>query len=106
MSDAQTLALMRDRSEQSYRNLRVALALAAFKSQSGAYPERLEELKPAFLKELPHDLFTSTSLKYKRDDLGYVLYSVGPNGRDDGGFHRSANGDEDDDDEAVTMPWN
>jgi hypothetical protein len=105
MSDAQTLALMLDRSEQSYRNLRVALALAAFKSQSGAYPERLEELKPAFLKELPHDLFTLTSLKYKRDDLGYVLYSVGPNGRDDGGFHRSANGDEDDDDEAVTMPW-
>jgi hypothetical protein len=51
----------------------------------GAYPATLCELRPAYLAEMPIDPFNDHEFHYRREDDGYLLYSVGPNGKDDGG---------------------
>jgi hypothetical protein len=48
-------------------------------------PERLSELVPDFLSEVPEDPYTGQALKYKVDEDGYAVYSVGPDLTDDGG---------------------
>jgi hypothetical protein len=62
-----------------------ALALAAYKAEKGAYPAKLADLVPTYLKVVPEDLFAGGSLTYKRVGDGYSLYSVGENMADDGG---------------------
>jgi hypothetical protein len=65
---------------------KLAFALAAYRVDQGSYPEKLEALVPKYVAELPKDIFNSDAdLQYRRDGDGYVLYSVGKNGRDDGG---------------------
>lgn len=59
---------------------RIALALEGHRLKQGGYPKRLPE-------GLPHDLFTGQPINYRPAENGesYVLYSVGWDGRDDGG---------------------
>jgi len=64
---------------------RLALALAIHRKAKGSFPEKLEELVPAFLKEIPGDRFSNRGLIYDKGDDGYILYSVGPNGKDEQG---------------------
>ncbi len=64
---------------------RVALALAAFRAERGAYPASLAELSPAYLPDVPADAFVEKPLAYARTADGYALYSAGPNMTDDGG---------------------
>lgn len=64
---------------------RLALALAIHRKAKGSYPEKLEELVPAFLKEIPGDRFSNRGLIYDKGDDGYILYSAGPNGKDEQG---------------------
>lgn len=69
--------------------MRLALALEeqrlAAPKDSGGYPERLDDLVPTFLSEMPSDPFTGKPFVYERRGAGYLLYSVGQNGVDDGG---------------------
>ena len=62
------------------------LALRAYKMEHGAYPTALSTLTPGYLKAVPSDPFAlSGPLRYKQKGSGYLLYSVGPDGKDDGG---------------------
>lgn len=63
------------------------LALHAYRDTHGAYPERLQDLVPELLDTLPMDLADGQPLRYRRTDGGYLLYSVGYDGKDDGGQH-------------------
>ena len=63
----------------------VAAALAVYRAEHGAYPEKLDELVPGTLAKLPVDIFHGKPLVYKRVDEGYLLFSLGLNGQDDGG---------------------
>ena len=85
--------LLYDRSVVQFRLLKVAVALAAYRAQTGQYPEKLDELAPKYFKEVPTDLFAEGPLKYRRTAKGYLLYSVGENQQDDGGVHEFAEGD-------------
>lgn len=61
-------------------------ALERHRHEKGEYPERLELLAPEHLARVPHDLVTGKAPIYRRLDLDRcVLYSVGPDGNDDGG---------------------
>jgi hypothetical protein len=91
-----------DRSEQVQRNLHVAFALAAHHRDHGRYPARLDELAPRYLAAVPDDLFSGKSLVYRPAEKGYLLYSVGVNGEDEGG--RSRDDDPPGDDLSVRMP--
>jgi hypothetical protein len=63
----------------------VALALAEYQREHGNYPERLSDLSPKYLKTLPQDRFTDKPLVYRRQEAGFLLYSVGANRKDDNG---------------------
>lgn len=91
-----------DRAEQLQSNLQIAFALAAYHRDHGRYPAKLEMLTPAYLPRTPDDIFSGKALIYRPTDKGYILYSVGTNGRDDGGrsYHESPPGD----DLVVRMP--
>jgi hypothetical protein len=69
----------------------LAFALAEYEREHGQYPESLTELSPKYLKSIPQDRFTDKPLKYQRQDQGYLLYSVGANGKDDKGQEGNAN---------------
>ncbi len=63
----------------------VALALAAYRADHGRYPEKLDALRPKYLNDFPLDPFSGKPFRFRCDGKDYTLYSVGPDGRDDGG---------------------
>jgi len=69
------------------RLLIVTLALRAHVFERGGYPDELRQLIPGYSPSLPSDPFRpkGESFVYRLVDGGYVLYSFGPNRRDDGG---------------------
>lgn len=64
---------------------RAGLACRLYKNRMGRYPERLDELVPGLLKEVPIDPFTGKPLVYRREGEGFIVYSLGSNEKDDGG---------------------
>ena len=91
-----------DRAEQVQKNLLIAFALTGYKKDEGKYPAKLEALAPKYLPAVPDDIFTGKGLIYKPTATGYLFYSVGPNGKDEGGRGNLDNPPGDD--VAVRMP--
>jgi len=68
------------------RAAQTALAIERFRmAHTNALPETLSELTTAFCPSVPLDPFDGTALHYKRLQRGYVVYSIGADGKDDGG---------------------
>ena len=44
---------------------------------------------PKYVAAIPEDIFSGGELHYKPQADGYLLYSVGPNGKDDGGRNQN-----------------
>ncbi len=74
-----------DRAEQMQRNLHVAFALAGYHRDEGRYPAQLADLAPRYLPAVPSDLFSGKALVWRPNETGYLLYSVGVNGKDEEG---------------------
>jgi hypothetical protein len=63
-----------------------AIALKRYHLQRSSYPENLNALVPAFLRAVPKDPWDGKSLRYRTlPEGGFVLYSVGKDGEDNGG---------------------
>ncbi len=73
-----------DRANANLELVRTVAAIAIHRAPNGSYPETLEELVPAAIDRLPVDPYSGQPFLYKRLEGGYLLYSVGENGRDDG----------------------
>jgi serine/threonine protein kinase len=71
----------------------VGFQLKRYKNEHGAYPESLTALTPEFMTEVPLDEFDGKPLRYRREDEGFILYSVGTNLVDDGGEDSRGAGD-------------
>ena len=66
--------------------LLITLALQAYREDHAAFPATLRVLTPQYLRAVPDDPFAlSGPMHYKRLGSRYLLYSVGPDGKDDGG---------------------
>ncbi len=65
------------------RGTRLVLALELYARAKGAYPEKLGVLVPEYIEALPRDPFSGQDFGYMRRGDLYVLYSVGPNLKDD-----------------------
>jgi hypothetical protein len=74
-----------DRVEQNQRNRHLAFALAAYQREHKAYPAKLDDLAPRYLPAVPNDIFSGKALIYRPSAKGYLLYSVGANGKDEEG---------------------
>ncbi len=61
------------------------LALRLYLAEHGELPKRLEQLVPDYLPELPLDPFSERPLVYRPDGSSWLLYSIGPDHKDDGG---------------------
>ena len=75
-------------------SVKTALAVERFQNATGDFPETLSELGPNFIP--PMDPFDGKPLRYRKQESGYVIYSVDFDGSDDGGaarkFGQLANG--------------
>ncbi|HLV80775.1 MAG TPA: hypothetical protein VKT32_10855 [Chthonomonadaceae bacterium] len=75
-----------ERSETQNALLLTALALRAYDAEHGDYPQSLSQLVPGYLARVPDDPFAlHAPLRYRRAGTKYLLYSLGPDGKDDGG---------------------
>ena len=66
---------------------RTALVVEQFRIATGALPGGLDELVPDYMEAVPEDPFALMEpLRYRPQTTIYCVYSVGRDGRDDGGF--------------------
>lgn len=80
------VTLVEDRMTMGLELTDIAFALAQYRSEHGRYPAKLADLVPKYVKAVPKDIFAGDAeLHYKPQGDGYLLYSVGKNGKDDGG---------------------
>jgi hypothetical protein len=77
---------MAENSEKAkIRILRTALAIDSYQRELKKFPPQLDDLVPSLLTSVPIDPFDDNPLKYRLTDSGYLLYSIGPDMKDDGG---------------------
>ncbi|MGO8672188.1 MAG: hypothetical protein ACLQVD_12585 [Capsulimonadaceae bacterium] len=67
---------------------RCAAAVLVWRGQHPDYPARLEQAMP----QVPTDPFDGRPMKYRRVGRGFVIYSVGESGHDNGGAPSDGNG--------------
>jgi len=73
------------RSRADLRCAVTALAVERYRLAHGAWPETLDQLVPRFLAQVPIDPYDRKPLRFLRLDDGVLIYSLGPDGKDDGG---------------------
>lgn len=84
----------------------VACALERHHRAHGRYPESLLDLGPATLKSLPDDWMSGQPFNYRRiENARFELWSVGPDGKDDGGIYRTRNPKNNTFSETRDWPW-
>jgi hypothetical protein len=80
-----TYFAIEDRNRIDRALTRTAIALAIHRAEHGGYPESLDDLVPDVLATSPVDPVYGGPLGYRRTDDGFLVYSIGFNGVDDGG---------------------
>ncbi len=79
------MAVSSHRAKALLRCTVVGLALERYRDETGHWPAGLDDLAPGMLPEVPLDPFDGWPLRYKRLPDGVLVYSIGPDGQDDGG---------------------
>ncbi len=75
-----------DRWTMKFQVNELAFALAVYRVDHGMYPNKLADLLPKYMVKIPKDMFNNDAdLHYTRHGDGCLLYSVGPDGMDNGG---------------------
>jgi hypothetical protein len=72
-------------SQAQYRCALTALALERYRLARGEWPKALADLVPAHLGKVPTDPYDGKPLRFRRLADGVLVYSVGPDGVDNGG---------------------
>jgi hypothetical protein len=68
---------------------RIAVAIERYRrAHEESLPAALTDLVPSYLTEIPEDPITGKPLLYLAAADAYIVYSVGPDGKDDGGMLR------------------
>ena len=65
-----------------------ALAVQRYRLAHRELPETLDHLVPVYLAAVPADPFDGAPLRYRRTDRGFVVYSVGEDGKGNGSTGR------------------
>jgi len=67
------------------RSILLALQIELYHYDNKKFPESIEQLAKANISLSTIDPFSGDNLFYKHNETGYLIYSVGDNGKDDGG---------------------
>ncbi len=67
---------------------RVALGIERYRLAKGSLPKELADLAPRYIDKVPIDPFDGKPLRYKLTEPGYILYSIGEDGTDEGGLEK------------------
>ncbi|MFC1635201.1 hypothetical protein ACFL5Z_10185 [Planctomycetota bacterium] len=70
------------------RVARAGLAVQRYRLATGAIPDTLSQLVPAYLDVVPKDPFDGNELRYKKREAGFVIYSINEDLSDDGGAEK------------------
>ncbi len=81
------------RSLACVRCAQVGLAVERYRLSQGRLPESLVGLVPEYLDRVPEDPYDGAALRYKQLERGFVVYSVGEDGVDEGGKDKPPRGD-------------
>ncbi|HIJ53688.1 MAG TPA: hypothetical protein HPP66_11115 [Planctomycetes bacterium] len=73
------------RSSAQLRTAQAGLAIERCRLATGKLPDSLSNLVPTYLDAVPKDPFDGKDLRYKKLETGFVVYSIGEDGSDDGG---------------------
>jgi hypothetical protein len=68
-------------------------AALRFRADTGAWPARAEDLAPRYVPAVPLDPWTGLPIHMASDANGFRMWSVGEDGRDDGGDPRAMDPD-------------
>ena len=82
--DLGSVGELRDRAITQSNLAIIAMALADHRAEKNAYPDKLTDMVPGYLKEIPYDIFIDKPFGYTKTDKGYLLYSVAENMKYDG----------------------
>ena len=73
------------------RTALVGIAIERFRlAHDGKVPGDLSSLMPAYLSQVPVDPYDGLPLRYKPTNDTYIVYSIGPDAKDDGGIEPPA----------------
>ena len=92
VSQAQSVA---DTAKARLDLLQLAFAAEVYHREHGRYPEQLSDLAPKHVPDVPRDPLSGEPFHYEPGAGGFVLYSVGRNGQDDGGRGDADRGERD-----------
>ncbi|UCG46280.1 MAG: hypothetical protein JSU94_12320 [Phycisphaerales bacterium] len=70
------------------RTAHAAIAVERYRLATAELPQMLAELVPTYLDAVPKDPFDGNDLRYRPLEAGFIVYSVGEDGKDDGGTER------------------
>jgi hypothetical protein len=89
-SDAKVLAIG-PRQRARLRGAIAALAAERYRKKQGRWPDSLKALTPDYLARVPADPYDGAPLRFRRLADGLVIYSIGPDLKDNGGNIDRAN---------------
>src|SRR5207247_5529550 len=69
------------KAEAQARAVILAADVLAFRAETGQFPDRLEDTRTAPVT----DPYSGKAVRYRKEPNGFVVYSVGPEGKFDGG---------------------
>jgi len=78
------------RLEATRKAIPILFALRRYKDKTGAWPNTLEAIEPKLPEQILIDPQNDGPFVYKRNEDGFIFYSKGPNGRDEGGTSSGA----------------
>jgi hypothetical protein len=76
----------------STRTAVAALAIERYRLAKGDLPDKLDDIVPTYLNAIPQDPFDGKPLRYRKLARGYVVYSIGRDGEDNGGAEKNGKG--------------
>lgn len=71
--------------EARRRTILTAIAAERYRQQHGSLPAQLNDLVPDYLDAVPEDPFTRDPLRYRVEDTGAIIYSLGADNTDNDG---------------------
>jgi len=87
LSEVEARSVIKPMRMETERSLVLAaIALKRYQVRNGTYPDSLQALTPEYLQTVPIDYMDGLPVRYKlKPDGSFLLYSVGEDGKDDGG---------------------